>query len=231
MIVFVAHIAGGSVGLVAGTVAILARKGGPLHRLAGNIFFAAMVVMALFAAVLAIIIPGQVVNLLIATFALYLVGTAWMTVRLGDGVGRFFEGVALAVSLCLSAPFVVLSFQLLTGLKPFITSAVPLKGPVLIAVVGFTAVLVVAAFGDAKVIVVRRLTGKPRMARHLWRMCVGLTLAAGSGFTNGFARLLPGPYHVPAAFFLPQFIPLGLLAYWMIRVRLTRWTWRREVTA
>ena len=33
----------------------------------------------------------------------------------------------------------------------------------------------------------------------------GLTLAMGSAFTKGFARLLPGRYHVPLAFFLPQF--------------------------
>lgn len=44
-------------------------------------------------------------------------------------------------------------------------------------------------------------------------------MAFGSGFTNGFARLLPGPYHVPAAFFLPQFIPLALMVFWLIRVR------------
>ena len=54
-------------------------------------------------------------------------------------------------------------------------------------------------------------------------MCLGLTLAAGSGFTNGFARLLPGPYHVPTIFFLPQFLPLGLLIFWMIRVRSRGW--------
>jgi hypothetical protein len=48
-------------------------------------------------------------------------------------------------------------------------------------------------------------------------------MAAGSGFTNGFARLLPGPYHVPTVFFLPQFLPLGLLVFWMIRVRSKGW--------
>ena len=39
--------------------------------------------------------------------------------------------------------------------------------------------------------------------------------------TFGFARLLPGPYHVPTVLFLPQFLPLGLLIFWMIRVRFT----------
>jgi hypothetical protein len=54
-------------------------------------------------------------------------------------------------------------------------------------------------------------------------MCLALTLATGSAFTNGFARLLPGAYHVPPVFFLPQFVPLGLLVFWMIRVRFTGW--------
>ena len=62
-------------------------------------------------------------------------------------------------------------------------------------------------------------------------MCVGLTLTTGSAFTNGFARFLPGPYHVPALFFLPQFIPLILLIYWMGRVWLTAWASGKGVTA
>jgi ATP adenylyltransferase/5',5'''-P-1,P-4-tetraphosphate phosphorylase II len=67
------------------------------------------------------------------------------------------------------------------------------------------------------------IAGAPRIARHLWRMCLGLVMATGSAFTNGFARFLPGPYHVPMVFFLPQVLPLALLIFWMIRVRLTGW--------
>ena len=48
-------------------------------------------------------------------------------------------------------------------------------------------------------------------------------LATGSAFTNGFARLLPGPYHVPIFFHLPKLLPLGQLIFWFIRVRFTRW--------
>ena len=57
-------------------------------------------------------------------------------------------------------------------------------------------------------------------------MCFGLTLALGSAFTNGFARLLPGPYHVPPAFFLPQLLMLGVLLYWVVRVRFPGWAGR-----
>jgi hypothetical protein len=75
------------------------------------------------------------------------------------------------------------------------------------------------------------LSGRSRLARHLWRMCFGLTLATGSAFTNGFARFLPGPYHVPTLFFLPQFVPLILLVYWMGRVWLTAWARNRAAAA
>ena len=39
----------------------------------------------------------------------------------------------------------------------------------------------------------------------------------------GFARFLPGPYHVPRVFFLPQLLLLGVLVVWMVRVRLMGW--------
>jgi hypothetical protein len=55
-----------------------------------------------------------------------------------------------------------------------------------------------------------------------------MTIAAGSAFTNGLPHLLMAlhfvnGYHVPAYFFYPQFIPLILLVYWMIRVRFMDW--------
>jgi hypothetical protein len=94
---------------------------------------------------------------------------------------------------------------------------------VLIALYTVTSVLAIAALGDARVAIAGGIAGAARIARHLWRMCLGLTIAVGSAFTNGFARFLPGPYHVPPAFFLPLFVPVVLLIFWMIRVRLTGW--------
>jgi hypothetical protein len=223
MLAFVLHIGGGFIGLASGAVAAVARKGGYLHRRAGTVFVISMLVMATFAAYLAVAVPDQITNLFIGTFAFYLVATAWMTVRRREGTTGLFEKVALFAALCLCAPFAILAFQLATGLAPLFNSAVPFKGPVLVAIYGFTSVLAIAAIGDAKVVLAGGISGTPRIARHLWRMCVGLTLATGSAFTNGFARLLPGPYHVPVIFFLPQFLPLGLLVFWIVRVRFTGW--------
>jgi uncharacterized membrane protein len=223
VVAFVLHIGGGFIALAAGAVAAFARKGGYVHRKAGTVFVASMLVMATFAAYLAVAVPDQIVNLYISTFAAYLVVTAWMAVRRREDSSGVFEKIAVFVAACLCAPFAILSVQLAAGFAPMFKSAIPFKGPVLIAIYGFTSVLAVATIGDAKVVITGGISGAPRIARHLWRMCLGLTLATGSAFTNGFARLLPGPYHVPTIFFLPQFLPLGLLIFWIIRVRFTRW--------
>jgi uncharacterized membrane protein len=223
LLAYAVHVGGGAVGLVSGTIASIARKGGRLHRRAGRVFVAAMLLMAAFAMYLGFAVPDQLVNVFIGCFAFYLVATAWMAAHRTDGAAGAFDRFALCVALCLLAPFAILSFQLAMGLPPLFTSAIAFEGPVLIALYAFTTVLALAVIGDARVVIAGGISGVPRISRHLWRMCLGLTLAAGSGFTNGLARLLPGPYHVPAAFFLPQFLPLALLVFWMIRVRTARW--------
>ena len=229
MLAYALHIGGGTVGLVSGTVAVFTRKGGRLHRAAGTVFVASMVVMAVFAFYLAVVTPDQV-NLFISAFAFYLVATAWLTVWRKEGTSGLLEIISLAVAIILLAPFAILAGQLAIGAPPMFKSTVAFQGPVLVALYSFTTVLAIAAFSDAKVVLAGGISGAPRIARHLWRMCVGLTLAAGSAFTNGLPRLLPGPFHVPPEFFLPQFVPLGLLVFWMIRVRFTGWYKQNSIT-
>ena len=224
---FLLHIGGGTIGLFSGTVALFARKGGRLHRKAGTIFFASMLVMAAFAMWLAIVRPGQIVNLFIGAFASYLIATAWLTVRRKSNATAPADKIAFGVILCLLAPFALISFDVAVGVRLPFKSAVPIEGPVLIALYVFTSVIAIAAVSDAKVMFAGGISGAPRIARHLWRMCLGLAMAAGSAFTNGLPRLLPGPMHVTTIDFLPQFIPIVLLVYWMIRVRFTGWFARR----
>ena len=51
--ILLVHIAGGTVGLLAGTAAIIFRKGSARHALAGRIFVVAMLIMGSLAAYLA----------------------------------------------------------------------------------------------------------------------------------------------------------------------------------
>jgi len=193
------------------------------------VFFGSMLIMATFACYLAVVRPGQIVNLFIGVFVIYLVTTSWITVRRRAGAAGAAEKIALAVALCLCAPFVVLAFQLATGLRPFFKSAVPLEGPILVALYGFTTAIVLAAAADARVVLAGGIKGAPRIARHLWRMCLGLTLAVGSFSTNALPRLLPGTDDVGPIIFVPQLLLLGLLVFWLIRVRFTGWLARQPV--
>jgi predicted membrane protein DUF2306 len=223
-IALVLHVSGGTLALFAGIVAIVARKGGVWHRIAGTVFFVSMLVMAVFAAYLAVVIPGQIPNLFAALFSIYLVGTALMTVRRKEATAGAFEIFTLVVSICVAIPILFLAFQVTTGGALPFKSAIPIKGPVLVALYTVTVVILIAALSDAKVVIQGGIAGAPRLARHLWRMCFGLMIAAGSAFTNGLPRLLPGPMHVTTIYFLPQFVPIGFLIFWMIRVRLTTWS-------
>ena len=220
--VFAIHILGGAVALVAGLIALCASKGGRLHRRAGGLFVGSMLVMALFAAVLGAVRPGQTINIFIAALTLYLVATAWLTVKRREGSAGAAETAALAVALLLCAPFALIDFQIVSGVTVF-RSAFRIEGPILIALCVFSAVMAAAALGDLRVVLRRGIAGTPRLARHLWRMGFALTLTLGSAFTNGFARLLPGPYHVPPAFFLPQLLMIGAVVYWLVRVRFPGW--------
>jgi uncharacterized membrane protein len=203
----VLHISGGLTGIAAGWAAILARKGERLHRVAGTVFFVAMLTMSGVGAIVAPMLPSeQWVNTPAAVFTFYLVASAWATVRRGEGeIGRF-ERVGVAVPLGVVALALALA-----------AARVDL-GPTGGAVYGLAVIAAIAAVGDLRMIRAGGIAGTPRIARHLWRMTLGLFVATGSFF-------LGQPKHVPQVLKDTGFnviISLGvlaLLAFWMIRVR------------
>jgi hypothetical protein len=94
-------------------------------------------------------------------------------------------------------------------------------------------VMLLAAAGDVRMLVRGGVLGAKRIARHLWRMCFGLFIAAGSFFLGGAnrpLRLLSTVglgQHLPRALFSTglylalTILPLILLIFWLIRVRFT----------
>ena len=95
-------------------------------------------------------------------------------------------------------------------------------------------VCLLAAAGDVRMLVRGGVLGAKRIARHLWRMCFGLFIAAGSFFlgpSNRPLRLLStvgvGQHLSPALFstslyLLLTILPLILLIFWLVRVRFTK---------
>src|SRR6185295_13346015 len=90
------HIAGGTVGMLSGAVAVVARKGERLHRFAGNVFFVSMLTMAGVGAIVSPLLPSRV-NTVAAILALYLLVTAWVAAKRPDGKIGWTERLAIVV--------------------------------------------------------------------------------------------------------------------------------------
>ena len=87
-VVMAVHIAAGLLALPAGTIAIAARKGGRLHARAGTVFFGAMLVLGISAAILEPFREPEPGSPIAALFVLYFVATSWVAARRRDGNAR-----------------------------------------------------------------------------------------------------------------------------------------------
>jgi hypothetical protein len=65
------------------------------------------------------------------------------------------------------------------------------------------------------------LRGGRRLARHLWRMCFALFIAAGSFFSirARVAKVLPEPFTTGPMRALPILLVFAAMFYWLWRVR------------
>lgn len=62
------------------------------------------------------------------------------------------------------------------------------------------------------------IAGTQRLARHLWRMCFALFIAAASIFLAR-QQLFPALLQKTGALIFLSFLPLILLVFWLLRVR------------
>jgi len=103
-------------------------------------------------------------------------------------------------------------------------------------------VMLLAGAGDLRMLLGGGVRGAKRVVRHLWRMCFGLFIAAGSfflGSSNRPWRLLSalglGRHLSPALFSTTLYLflsvlPLILLIFWVFRVWFSG-SYRRKVVA
>jgi uncharacterized membrane protein len=205
------HIAAACVAILAGYVAMGVRKGGRLHRRFGLVFVGSMAVMGLSASLLAVRIHERG-NIVAGLLAVYLVASAWITVRREPGrIGRAEVAAAFV-------PFGVAALMILSGLQarasPAGLDGYP-AGPY------FALALVAALLLAGDLAVIRRggVAGARRLARHAGRMGFALFMAA-SFFFIGRQALMPTWLRGAAILYLLGLAPLAMTLYWLIRLRL-----------
>jgi len=216
------HIVAGTLGMLSGFVAVFLRKGSRRHGLAGDVFVISMMCLALSGVYLAIL-KSQSGNILGGSITFYMVTTAWMTARRGEGKTGIFDWVLLAFPLTIAA------FEVTYGLEA-VMSPTGLKfgyppGPFLF----MAAVATLAAVGDVRMLVRGGIFGtQRRLARHLWRMCFGLFVAAASIFLAR-AHLFPVFMRKTGMLAFLTFLPVILMIFWLIRVRFASAYKRKQI--
>jgi hypothetical protein len=148
-------------------------------------------------------------NLVAGVFAAHLTVTAFTTIR---PQSRRVEIGLLLIGVALTAIMFYGAFEKL---------ALPVgqRGDVPIQVRFMTAIIaLLATIGDVRVLVGGALRGSRRIARHMWRMCWALFIAAGSFFAQVHDNL-SGALRSPLVILLPVLIVFVAMGYWFWRLR------------
>jgi uncharacterized membrane protein len=205
------HIVAGMFALLFGYVALYATKGAALHRKSGVLFVYAMVMMSGTGAVMDALRTSSVsTNVVAGMVTLYFVGTALLTVQ----PRRRYSARLDALSM---------GFGLLAGTLAFKTgAALPQSGRSQMAPLFlFAALCLCGVLGDLRMLSAGGLDGRRRIARHLWRMCFAMWIAAASFFW-GPPRRVPEIIRIPALQAFAVLVPVAVMLYWLARLQARR---------
>ena len=207
------HVVAGVIGIATGFVALYTAKGGRLHRKSGMVFVYTMLTMAILGAGIAAVWNKQPAsNVPVGVLTAYMVFTGLTTVRpLSPGV-RWLDVLGLVVALTVGLTLMTFGLEALAS-DGGARSGVPAFPLLLFGTIGL-----LATAGDVRVMRSGALRGAPRLARHLWRMCFALGLAAFA-FVPRLAPMIPAPFRTLPVLVTPVLLVLVTMLYWLWRVR------------
>jgi hypothetical protein len=203
------------------------RKGSPRHVRAGKIFVASMLIMAVSAVYLGIV-KNQPSNIGGGIITFYLIGTGWLTARGREDETSPMDWFGLLI------PLTVGILTWVNGIEVLRRGATSQNGVPVGMSFFMGSICLFAAVGDVRMLLRGGAFGAKRIARHLWRMCVGLFIAAGSFFLGpsnrplrllsavGIGQYLPSAFFSTTLYLVLTMLPLVLLIFWLARVRFTK---------
>jgi hypothetical protein len=217
------HICAGTTGVLSGFVAVFLRKGSRAHGFIGTIFFVAMLGLGSSGAYLALL-KSEPGNFLGGTLTCYLVATSWRTAtaKRREAKPGIFDWVAFLIVSAAVVSETALAFKAFSS-PTGMAYGYPAWPYLLFGSVGF-----LAATGDIRMLMRGGISGTQRVARHLWRMCFALFIAAGSVFLAR-PHLFPAILRTTGVLALLSFLPLILMVFWLIRIRIGRASRRKPV--
>ena len=212
----IVHIAGGMIAVLAGSIALIVRKGSRMHRRSGDVFVVAMLFMAAGGAYIAMR-KSQPFNVFAGTLTFYLVSTAALVV-----MRRPKQNGRLELAFMLVA--------LVAGITALVFALREHDRGSVIGYSVFATIALLCAAGDLRMLIRGGVAGVQRLVRHLWRMGFALFVAAGSFFLGTASDPVMRRSGLRATLFtkeirathlpqVPVIIIVVLTIFWLIRVR------------
>ena len=211
-LLILAHIVSGTIATIAGALALAVRKGRTMHIATGQIFALAMIISSALGAGLGLIKATE----LYITFHAGVLGVTLI-------LGSLFTARARTSNLGLGS-MLVGGINFLNGAGLISAGVYALSKPDGL-LFGFHAenyfflsmMATFTALADISLLVRKRLSERHRIARHLWRMCLGFFIAAGSAFTGPGAKVFPEALRETGVLSLPELVIFILMLFWLIR--------------
>lgn len=202
------HTVAGGASLIAGPVALVTKKGGRLHRIAGITFAVSMLIVAAVGAYLGVVGPMGISASLVGGLVFYLVVSGWLTVGQRNGsIG------APELSSCLLGVAIAAALVAFVLTPPDAAAGGSSNGRIVV----MAAIAILAVTLDLSVVLRRGISGVARMSRHVWRICMTLFLAT-LFFFPGQQDIFAG---VPLAVLaVPPLAVMVAMTFWLVRVRL-----------
>ena len=211
-----AHVAPGVLAVAAGATALAAPKGRTVHVQAGRLFVMVMGLTSALGAVLGLVrLDTFYITFHAGVLALCLLASGWLSARVRSGRMGPASAIAGVINLINVGGLVLIGGLSARSGEAFL--GFPAEDYLFLAGMG-----VVAVAGDATLLWRPSLSERHRIARHLWRMCLGFFIAAGSAFTGPGTVAFSETVRQSGVLALPELAILLIMAFWLARTLFAR---------
>ena len=210
VIALFAHVALGTIAVVAGAITLGSRKGRNIHVSTGRVFVFSMGLASLIGAILgALKYETFWITFHAGILGSTLVASGVLAARIRNGgAKRAFTAVAGLNALNAIGLFAA-------GWRATTLPDARLYGFAAEDYFFLFGMAAIAFAGDAKLVFGTQISNKNRIAQHLVRMCVGFFIAAGPAFTGPGASAFPEVVQNSGILSLPELTIVLLMLFWL----------------
>lgn len=225
-IIMIAHITSGTIAVAMGAITFAVRKGARSHINSGRVFTVCMALSSLLGAVLGLIkFETFYITFHAGVLGMTLVLSGWLLAKARTRHRTPLIVTIGCVNLLNTAGLVAAGCHALTLPGQVLRDFAATDYFFLAGMAG------VALINDAVLLWSKTLSDRHRIAQHLWRMCVGFFIAAGSAFTGPGAKIFPETVRNSGVLSLPELIIILLMLFWLFRVLLGKGRRLHRLTA